>query len=122
MEKRSPAVGACQDGQWVMALALLNQMSVFRVELGFITCAAVLTACSVAQQWLRCFQVLEQMRDLHLAIDFVALCDTVQACDRCGLGQTAVPPLLTEVRTSLLDYATAFRDQSRVASCVLEPA
>ena len=36
--------------------ALLEQMSVFRAELGIITCAAVLTACSVARQWLQCLQ------------------------------------------------------------------
>ena len=46
----SPSPHAAAAGQ-----ALLEQMSL-RAELGIITCAAVLTACSVARQWLQCLQ------------------------------------------------------------------
>ncbi|CAE7940437.1 MRL1 [Symbiodinium necroappetens] len=118
--KRSSALSACQ-GNWLAALALLEQM-ILRAELGIITCAAVLTACSVARQWLQCLQVLQQMRDLRMAIDFVACCDAAQACDGSGLGQAAVPQLLQEVRSSLLLSYAARSCGSRGAFRVLQPA
>ncbi|CAL1167588.1 unnamed protein product [Cladocopium goreaui] len=87
--KVSSVVSACQ-GQWPVALDLLHELNVK----SFIIHAATLSACSTAQQWLQCLQVLEDMRDSEIRCDFVLLCDVVTACTESG---HAVPALLDEV-------------------------
>ncbi|CAK9057974.1 unnamed protein product [Durusdinium trenchii] len=120
MVRCSSVVSACQ-GQWLLALELLHQLGAPK-DMGLITYAACISACAASLQWLKCLQVLDQMRVCEIEIDVILACDVASTVLQSG---HHLPGLLDEVRSSLrssttatVSLATALQQSENVLPCL----
>lgn len=67
------AISACEKCEkWQHAVALLTEMSHFRVQPNVVSVSAAISACSRCEQWEKSLEILHDMMDKKLQLNVVS--------------------------------------------------
>ena len=70
-----------------IAVHLLAEMCMLRVQLSIVACSSVLTACEKAGQWLWALSLLADLHLRRMRVDVIAHNAAISACGRCSAWQ-----------------------------------